>query len=67
MGKMPQTSMSLFLKKNRFGKKSVKIMNLDVSVDDPVFMKAGNCLKKLPSVSSHSEKQVCVISLFVCM
>ena len=67
---MPKPSMSLFKKNqvwHRFDKKSVKIMNLDVSVDDPVFMKAGNCLKKLPSVSSHSEKQVCVISLFVCM
>ena len=32
------------------------INNLDVSVDDPVFMKTSHCLKKLPRVSSNSEE-----------
>ena len=28
--------------------------NLDVSMDDPVFMKASNCFKKLPCVTPNS-------------
>ena len=35
---------------------NVKIMNLDVSVHDPVFMKTGNRLQKLPGVASNSKK-----------
>ena len=39
---------------NLYDTKRLIQKNLDVSMDDPVFMKASNCFKKLPCVTPNS-------------